>query len=566
MKKYLLLSLAVGSVLNMAAVQPALDNADKTALIGKSAVKSDFSASKMNMPLSLKNSNVKSKYSLVNGVSSVAKAPVSEENQPYYLLPAASLYFGYIPQDDGAGIGYIQYQDGSILSEVFGPAFAEQNWINVSSYAEGTDFTKAFTWNFLDPEANYEVATNNEIDLTTNYGYAEVDCPVLEFDEKDYQAALAARFGGTCYQRLQSETVITPSMPFNPGDEDNDFAYSRYYTINGEEWGQIYGVPEGEALNHLGVGMVMDQPTHPYGLFSVYFCGVVTNYVSERMNVNVYELSVDDDKRYVLGDVIASGYLDKENIPVDQQKYVYFPIPLMVEDGELSYETYVNIDTPVLIVFDGFDTAAGDEVYLGGAYTTDTFQETFGTAVNLVEFRDQKLIMNSALSFQSGEVCGNLAIGLNNVYGFMDPETEATAYEKPEVWNVPAEGGSKTFVYSPLYDLAELGIVEGDGAFEWWEAMAAAYNEDAGTQSVEITVEPLPEGTAGRWTTATISIPGAYRKISIIQGEVAGIDNVTAVEKAELDWNAPVYNVMGQKVSKGFTGIAIQNGNKFIVK
>lgn len=51
-----------------------------------------------------------------------------------------------------------------------------------------------------------------------------------------------------------------------------------------------------------------------------------------------------------------------------------------------------------------------------------------------------------------------------------------------------------------------------------------------------------------------------------IGAEVAGIDNVTAVEKAELDWNAPVYNVMGQKVSKGFTGIAIQNGNKFIVK
>ncbi len=54
----------------------------------------------------------------------------------------------------------------------------------------------------------------------------------------------------------------------------------------------------------------------------------------------------------------------------------------------------------------------------------------------------------------------------------------------------------------------------------------------------------------------------------VTTGDPAGIDNVTVggAEKAELDWNAPVYNVMGQKVSKGFTGIAIQNGNKFIVK
>lgn len=48
--------------------------------------------------------------------------------------------------------------------------------------------------------------------------------------------------------------------------------------------------------------------------------------------------------------------------------------------------------------------------------------------------------------------------------------------------------------------------------------------------------------------------------------KTVGIDNVTEVKDAVLDWNAPVYNVMGQKVSKGFTGIAIQNGNKFIVK
>lgn len=47
----------------------------------------------------------------------------------------------------------------------------------------------------------------------------------------------------------------------------------------------------------------------------------------------------------------------------------------------------------------------------------------------------------------------------------------------------------------------------------------------------------------------------------------ASIDNIASdVKAAELDWNAPVYNVMGQKVSKNFKGIAIQNGAKFVVK
>lgn len=53
-----------------------------------------------------------------------------------------------------------------------------------------------------------------------------------------------------------------------------------------------------------------------------------------------------------------------------------------------------------------------------------------------------------------------------------------------------------------------------------------------------------------------------------IAGLAAGIDNVadTVADAAELDWSAPVYNVMGQKVNRDFKGVAIQNGNKFVVK
>lgn len=565
MKRYLLLSLAAGSLLTATAAQPAFDGAAKTAAREKATVKSEMSVSNKFLNAKQINSVAKSKYSIAKGAASIKKAPVSDENQPYYMVPGGNMFFGFIPLEAQNYIGFsgLSYSDGSTMSELFGAAFANQTWHNASSYAENTDFTNAFTWNFQDPEANYDTATTSEINLVTNYPYAEVDCPLLEFDEKEYQAALAAKFGGTPYQKLSSgETVLTASMPFNIGVETNDFGYAQYYTIDSSTWSQIYGAP----IEHAGIGMIVEQPEHPYGLFSVYFCGVVDTYVSKRMNVKVYKLSLDEESRYVLGDVIASGHINKENIPTSANKYVMFPIPLTVEDGELSYEDYVNIDTPVYIAFDGFDVAAGDKAYLGGAYTTDIMQMELGTGVNLVKYQGNDLLISSALEFQSGDVCGNLSIGLENFFTWMDPETEETAYEAPEVWNVPAEGGSKTFTYSPFYDLNELGKVEGRGAYDWWEAGAEEYNETAGTQDLVITVDPLPAGETGRYATATISIPGAYRKITIIQGEVTGIDNVTAAEAAELDWNAPVYNVMGQKVSQGYTGIAIQNGKKFIVK
>lgn len=53
-------------------------------------------------------------------------------------------------------------------------------------------------------------------------------------------------------------------------------------------------------------------------------------------------------------------------------------------------------------------------------------------------------------------------------------------------------------------------------------------------------------------------------------GEVGMEDVVTGIDElAEtgiINWNEPVYNIMGMRVSKGATGVLIQNGQKFFVK
>jgi hypothetical protein len=47
--------------------------------------------------------------------------------------------------------------------------------------------------------------------------------------------------------------------------------------------------------------------------------------------------------------------------------------------------------------------------------------------------------------------------------------------------------------------------------------------------------------------------------------QAGGTDGIANV-KAELDADAPIYNLAGQKVDKGFKGVVIQNGKKMIQK
>ncbi len=62
-----------------------------------------------------------------------------------------------------------------------------------------------------------------------------------------------------------------------------------------------------------------------------------------------------------------------------------------------------------------------------------------------------------------------------------------------------------------------------------------------------------------------VFIPGAtgLATIAATKDESTAIKNI-AID--ELDTNAPIYNLQGQRVGEGYKGICIQNGKKFIVK
>ena len=56
-------------------------------------------------------------------------------------------------------------------------------------------------------------------------------------------------------------------------------------------------------------------------------------------------------------------------------------------------------------------------------------------------------------------------------------------------------------------------------------------------------------------------------KSNIVYWELPGYSAIESV-KAELDVNAPVYNIMGQKMNANNlpAGVYIQNGKKFVIK
>lgn len=574
MKRYLLLSLAAGTTISALAVTPLSVNESMVAPNSQVVAKENVTFS----PIAFSKAETKiSKNVSFQSLKkvNVAKAGENAEEYPYYIVPAANLFKGFSVREDGIGFYSLRYSDGTTISEMLAPTYAKQTWINYSAVSDANN-PPTFTWTYTDPVTNADGSWGN--DETTNtinfeapaYPYAQVYAPELAIGENSYGAAKIVNYGGTGYETIENASVLCGLMPFNIS-EGHTLSYADVFAANTKTWSSILfeeDTPE-EILSSFsvdGIGQLIGKPAHPYGVMSVIFYGTVTKLTSERISCSIYEAIINENGEVSVGKKLGGGYIPKEEVPVHATNWVNFEIPLIEDDGDLSYQTYINIETPVIVTIDNL--ADSDEAYLAAQFVDSNDEDVINLSDNvlLYSLQGKKGVLDPKLNWQSGYVNCNFTLGLNMMYTWMDPETEETAYEAPEVWNVPANGGSKTFTYSPFYDLNELGKVEGRGAYDWWEAGAEEYNKTAGTQDLVITVDPLPAGETGRYATATVSIPGAYRKITIIQGEVTGIDNVTAAEAAELDWNAPVYNVMGQKVSQGYTGIAIQNGKKFIVK
>lgn len=266
---------------------------------------------------------------------------------------------------------------------------------------------------------------------------------------------------------------------------------------------------------------------------------------------------------------------------------------------------------------------AGDTVCMSDNVTMSlTFAETYkkgsltseGSMLNQVVIDGQKYMFGDGVQGANNAKEANLkeAAGSGSIFQF-DVSADGYLYVISKVSSTKAiylaDGGADIVRYAytaSLFDLTTgdnfaytLPSLEGKpGVFSTYDEenklTAADGNYVTGTKSKTVaecyaaaggdkTMSGSPSGVVafpvkaggiyllyGGGTKITCSgfvfIPGATELATIeaAKGEVeTAIKNVTI---DELDANEPIYNILGNRVSKGYKGICIQGGRKFIVK
>ncbi len=131
-----------------------------------------------------------------------------------------------------------------------------------------------------------------------------------------------------------------------------------------------------------------------------------------------------------------------------------------------------------------------------------------------------------------------------------------------------AEIEARTYICD-LVELTKVTITK-DGDYFW-------LNSGDNDVEVKVTNDLIPEEYENKLYNVKAVVSSTYKNEGVLAllsceyvGEVSPEDpgTVTAVAgvAAELDENAPIYNLQGQRVGKDAKGILIQNGKKFVVK
>ncbi|MBP5418387.1 MAG: chitobiase/beta-hexosaminidase C-terminal domain-containing protein [Bacteroidales bacterium] len=132
-----------------------------------------------------------------------------------------------------------------------------------------------------------------------------------------------------------------------------------------------------------------------------------------------------------------------------------------------------------------------------------------------------------------------------------------------------AEIEARTYICD-LVELTNVTFTKDDQNYFW-------VNSGDNDVEVKVTNDLIPEEYVNKLYNVKAVVTSTYKNEGVLAllsceyvGEVSPEDpgTVTAVAgvTAELDENAPIYNLQGQRVSKDAKGILIQNGKKFVVK
>ncbi len=504
-----------------------------------------------------KTSALSNKLATNNAVRPLADGDLSAS----YAMP--NLFYFTFSTPDEAGNYYTVENAGTYT---IGPAFTPITWANTSVGAT------QYSWAYLDPANDYADAVSTNQDLTVSYTYAQVPYPTLtatndEGATSEYTAGEMAMFGGQAEMQV-SETEI---VPFNSGIIDS---YLNESIIAGimKFQGSIY-LDRFSDASFVGAGMYIPKRESTYAISQLFVQAVCQFPAGTQLTADIYSV---DDEGYFMPEPIATAVFEAESDynDVSGQGYYSSIIPFTVQesDGIISYDSYVNVNTGILIVFKGLEQS--DVAYFEPLMYVSTDVNAEDHCVAMYNYQNQLTVNSFGIYFDENQnnqadegdtFPVGLTVSFDATFGWLFPADETSVPNN--VVSVPTNGGSVTIPFNSYAAADYIEVTEDvnyDGTLSDWATYTLEENASTGTIDLTIDVTALPSDVEGRTCTCTLVPYGADTvTLTIAQGTTSGVESVVATSAAKVTVeggnfvvNAPetingvtVYNVAGQAVA-----------------
>lgn len=351
-------------------------------------------------------------------------------------------------------------------------------------------------------------------------------------------------------------------------------------------------LPE-DAFKVIGFSQLFPKPSSPYVLSWVK--PVIAVNCEAGAKIKFQFCKVTENGVDLTNPICEYEHVFVDAVPLDKDGYLeWIPIEVpvtSVDEASGDELDYALIDTDMMMVITGF---ANDDKMItfnptiaGFIYdrTFDTYNPEDQSVMAMLQAGD-------AIGFaQTNYIAGfatqpattyctynafNMTIGIEYPYlaPFENLVTEEVYERESEVVvNLNPENTDEAIVYLCPGDVEDVMVAleNGDDLPAWlgYGAFPAELIEESndGQKYFYFAVGYMDEeNMPNESCNVVLTYKGQSTTIKVNSASTNSIDNVTMGDAAELDWNAPVYNVMGQKVNNAYKGIAIQNGRKFMVK
>lgn len=404
---------------------------------------------------------------------------------------------------------------------IFGPAFAEVTWQNMSS-----QYATDFEWQYQTTEEG-EVETTTERDLKVSYPFGLVSVPTLQ------AKAVGSQTTSYKYSGVDGDGNVVDGNVLAGGSPLFYFQNIGATQLGAGEYDINLGLAAltaAEGSYYFGSGAYDIFYKTNYGLGTV-VSAPYSKYVIESVWIPFYRLSADPDVEFTLSVYTKDEFGDWEKMATStckmadvKQESVPGIDPYIMEFTDFKMEgmelalSELEIDSEIMVEVEGFDQEGVKEycplnqgenspVKQTGSFVLQ--KETFGQTVYKYRTNVSDLLVNYYCPF---------LINFDAFYSFIHAD-ESVIY-------VNKEGGSKDVLIDVPYEAAAVEVDDYTVPFPEWLSVEVS-DTDMPKVKLTATVAPLPAGETERRFAFNVSVPGADPlKMEVVQtseSSVAGV-------------------------------------------